>query len=218
MPDESWAERSQASLTPVRIGRIVVTPPWVRVADPDAHVLTIQPSMGFGTGHHPSTRLCLDLLQRRPLDGLTVLDVGTGSGVLAIAARALGATHVTAIDCDEDALTAARENVELNSVSAGIALRRMDISSTTSEDGGVAFNEVFGLITANLTGGMLEREARSLSRRVNHAGAIIVSGFQLDEEPAVGRAFAAAGLSMTDRAVEADWVALRLQPDAASRR
>jgi len=103
VPDEAWAERSQAALQPVGVDGLVVTPPWGDVGRFTGVPVIVQPSMGFGTGHHASTRLCLRLLQTIPIAGRSVLDVGTGSGVLAIAAVKLGAVRAVAIDVDPHA-------------------------------------------------------------------------------------------------------------------
>jgi len=110
--------------------------------------------MGFGTGHHASTRLVLDWLQRVKIDGLAVLDVGTGSGVLAIAALELGAAVSVAIDVDPDALASARENAELNGVSSRIEIRELNLSAAAATLG-----RRFDVILANLTGGLLSRDA-----------------------------------------------------------
>src|SRR5262245_47836452 len=152
--DEAWAERSQASLGPVSVGAVVVAPPWAApVGQPqttDAIRVIIHPSMGFGTGHHQSTRLCLRLLQDLSLAGRSVVDVGTGSGVLAIAAWRLGAHPVLAIDLDPDALESARENVGLNEGDGAIEIRAIDL---TAPDAGL--DRAFDVVLANLTGTLL---------------------------------------------------------------
>ena len=202
--DENWAERSQAALTSVRIGGLTVAPPWdIPAGDP--HVIVIQPSMGFGTGHHASTRLCLRLLQDAPVAGATVLDVGTGSGVLAIAAKTLGATSVVAIDFDADAVTSARECAELNGLAQEIDLRQTDLEREPAVAG-----EPFSLILANLTGGMLARLATRLCQLAVPAGTLIVSGVTRDEEAAVILAFQAAGATIVSRLTEEEWVGLCL--------
>jgi ribosomal protein L11 methyltransferase len=207
--DAGWAERSQAGLTRVRVGRLIVTPPWAagRVdaetsAEP-ARLITILPSMGFGTGHHQSTRLCLRLLQQVELSGLNVLDVGTGSGVLAIGAWRLGATRVLGIDLDPDALASAQKNVELNGAAAGVHLRALDVSRESGE-----LRERFDVVTANLTGAMLERFAAVLAEWLRENGTLIASGFQCDEQDDVIRALAGAGLHMVSTVFEDDWAAV----------
>ena len=112
--DEDWAARSQAHLTRVTVGRITVAPPWDATPPADGALVIVYPSTGFGTGHHESTRLCLRLLQQVELTGRRAVDLGTGSGVLALAAWRLGASDIEALDYDEDAVVNARENLRLN--------------------------------------------------------------------------------------------------------
>jgi len=201
-PDEDWAARSQAHLTAVHVDRIVVTPPWTpeftnRI--PGVTTVVIQPSMGFGTGHHATTRLCLAALQRANPRGRSVIDVGTGSGVLAIAASLLGATPAIGLDDDADAIQSARENLELNP-DARVDLRVGDLRTSVP---GVA-----DIVLANLTGTLLVQAASHLEALVAPAGRLILSGLLDQEEPAVTGAFPA--LSVLDRAREEEWVCLQL--------
>lgn len=205
--DEHWAERSQASLTAIRVGALTVAPPWDVPGDPSG-VIIIQPSMGFGTGHHASTRLCLRLLQEAPVARARVLDAGTGSGVLAIAAWKLGAASVVAVDFDADAVTSARECAELNGVSSLIDIRQADLERDPAVPG-----EPFSLILANLTGGMLVRMAARLCRLAEPGGTLIVSGVTREEEADVTSAFRSVGATLVTRLVEDsndEWVGLRL--------
>ncbi len=202
VPDEDWAERSQASLGAVRVGRLAVAPPWALAeVTPSDVLVTIQPSTGFGTGHHASTRLCLQLLQTAPIGGLAVLDIGTGSGVLAIAAARLGAAQVMAIDDDPDAMRSAGENVEANQVEDVVRLDCRDLVAL-----GPA---VFDLVVANLTGAVLERHAFRLGALVAPAGSLIVSGYRSDEADEVAAALGGGGLVCKERAEEDGWVAGR---------
>src|SRR5262245_25115618 len=162
-------------------------------------VIIVQPSMGFGTGHHATTRLCLAALQQIDLHGRSVIDVGTGSGVLAIAARRLGATGVLAVDDDPDAIAAAEANVNLNQESR-IALEVADFRSAKIGQ--------FDLVIANLTGGLLIASADHLESLAIPGGRLILSGFMDHEERAVLRAFG--GCALESRAQEDEWVCFRL--------
>ena len=195
--DEDWAARSQASLRSVRVGALVVSPPWDVAADVNVRAATIviQPSMGFGTGHHATTRLCLAALQQIDVNGRSVLDVGTGSGVLAIAARRLGASGVLALDDDADAIAAAEENVALNHESR-IALEVADLRASKIGQ--------FDVVIANLTGGLLIASAERLMSFAAPGGHLLLSGFMDHEEHDVLAAFA--GCSVESRAQEDEWI------------
>ncbi len=193
--DEDWAARSQAALRAVTVGSIIVAPPWDVPT-----TIVIQPSMGFGTGHHATTRLCLASLQHLDVRGRSVLDVGTGSGVLAIAASRLGADPVQAFDDDEDAVHAAWENLALNP-GAVVTMLVGDLRSLALDRADV--------VLANLTGGLLMASAARLLRLVRPSGHLILSGFQTHEEREVVATFT--GASLVERLEEESWVAVTLR-------
>jgi len=202
VPDEDWAARSQQSLTAVTAGRFIVAPPWdVPSSCGEATVIIIEPSMGFGTGHHPTTRLCLRLLSHLDVTDRRVLDLGTGSGVLAMAAALAGAADVVGIDVDQDAIDAARTSAALNPLPPVVRFETGDFRTAPPPPA--------DLVLANLTGGMLRTTAATLRSLVAPAGTLIISGFDESEEPAVREAFA--GLRVVERLEEATWVALRLE-------
>jgi len=190
--DEDWARRSQENLQPVTVGRITVFPslhlltasPQPLAASPLS--IIIIPSMGFGTGHHVTTRLCLAALQTIDLAGQTVLDVGTGSGVLAIAADLLGAARALGLDYDEDAIQSARENLTLNPGARRVTFETVDLAARALP--------AADLVTANLTGALLVREAAALLGAVRPGGTLILSGIQSHERDEVRQAFAAAAV------------------------
>src|SRR5687768_9126608 len=201
VPDDDWARRTQADLPAIQVGRVIVAPPWdlpsAEHRAPSADVIVeIEPSRGFGTGHHQSTRLCLVLLQNRDLAGRTVVDVGTGSGVLAIAAAKLGAAFVSAIDTDPDAVDNARENIARNGVSSTVEAHVRNV-----QDAAMAAADV---VTANLTGTLLARHAAALRRLVKLGGVLVASGFTLDERRLVEDAFAPE-LAVSESAEEDGW-------------
>ncbi|MCY4662618.1 MAG: 50S ribosomal protein L11 methyltransferase [Acidobacteria bacterium] len=208
VPDEDWAARSQANLRAIRVGRVVVAPPWNVPGDGEADgcaVVVIEPSTGFGTGHHASTRLCLRALQVC-LDGTAappdVLDLGTGSGVLAIAAHKLGAAPVVAVDRDADALANARVNLARNAAGHAVALRQADVARLAVPGAMV--------VTANLSGAALVRHASRIARHVRASGSLIAGGVTSAEEEQVRAAFDGT-LTPAGRETEDGWVALTLR-------
>lgn len=211
--DDDWARRTQADLPAIRIGRVTIAPPWDLPAgsvglDGEAGqvLVRIEPSRGFGTGHHQSTRLCIVLLQARDVSRQRVIDVGTGSGVLAITAAKLGAAFVAAIDSDPDAVENARENIAANGVEPVVEAHVDDLETTTLAPA--------DLVLANLTGTLLSRHAADLARLMRPGGSLIVSGFNVDEKPRVAEALAP-HVTVTDAAEEDDWFAFTCVRDAA---
>ena len=207
VPDEDWARRSQQNLQPVTIGRLTIFPDPESLPNPKSPIpnpcsIVIAPSMGFGTGHHATTRLCLEALQTIDLAGARVLDVGTGSGVLAIAAVRLGAARAVGIDVDADAIQAARENLTHNpEVSAHVSFAVDDVLSTRVDD-----ERAPDVITANLTGVLLVRSAPKLLETVRPGGALIVSGLQVHEREDVKSALPGA-TTVWERTAD-EWVGL----------
>jgi ribosomal protein L11 methyltransferase len=204
--DEDWAARSQRSLTAIRAGDFIVAPPWdvPPAIEPGVTTIVIEPSRGFGTGHHASTRLCLRALSRIDVSGKRVLDLGTGSGVLAMAAACRGAGEVLAIDVDRDAIDAARESATLNALPVPIAFEVIDFRA--GEPSGR-----YDIVLANLTGGMLMQSAARIIELIAPGGLLVVGGFDDTERARVREAFAA----MRDVAAysEEGWVGLALRSD-----
>ena len=200
VPDEEWARRSQENLRAIEAGGLVIAPPW-DVPKGSTPVIIIEPSTGFGTGHHATTRLCLQLLQRLELRGARVLDIGTGSGVLALAAWKLGASDVAAVDNDADALENARTNIERNGAGPAIDVICDDLRGLRVQRADV--------VLANLTGAVLVRFADELRGLVVAGGYLILSGFAPQDAAVVRAAFR--DLGVVAEATEGDWAALSLR-------
>ena len=215
--DEDWARRSQETLTAVTVGRVTVAPPWAvpgsvgpdQTRSPDVRppVVVIEPSMGFGTGHHATTRLCLLALQTVDLDGAVVLDIGPGSGVLALAASRLGARRAIGLDTDPDAIQTATDNLQLNAGLAGVTFRVAGLESllplAEERTEGPLLADV---VAANLTGALLVRSASTLLGAVAPGGIAVVSGLLEHERNDVVAAFSGAGLVW--ESTEDGWVGL----------
>jgi ribosomal protein L11 methyltransferase len=202
LPDEDWAARSQASLKAVHAGRFIVAPPWDLPSEGgDQTVIVIEPSMGFGTGHHATTRMCLRLLSEIDVSDQTVLDLGTGSGVLSMAAALMGARTVVGIDIDQDAIDSAETSARMNTLPDTITFHVLDFRNEPPKPA--------DLVLANLTGGMLTSSAQAIAGLVRRGGQLILSGFDHTE---VDRVLAAFDPFMErQRLSEDNWLALHLQ-------
>jgi ribosomal protein L11 methyltransferase len=208
--EEDWAQAWKEHFKTLRVSpRLVIAPPWEEY-QPGAGemVVTIYPAMAFGTGRHPTTVLCLKALESvweearpTPAPPWPVLDVGTGSGILALAAARLGA-KVVAIDVDPEAVAAALENVRLN------ALEDLVLVESTPLH---AIREQFALIMANLTAPDLTQLAESLAGRLMAGGRLIISGFLTEDLPRLAARFAGYGLTETAHLTDEGWVALVLR-------
>ena len=204
LADEDWAARSQADLRAIQVGQVVVAPPWdlpPHAAGSTEVVVEIRPALGFGSGHHPTTRLALLGLQQLDLRERDVLDLGAGSGVLAIAAVKLGARRATGIERDPDALASARESVAANHVASRVALRDGNISQLPRRPDGVT------VIVANLTGAVLISLAPIITTLVEPGGHMVLGGILAEEEHAVARVYRTRAHCLW-RAIEEEWVAM----------
>jgi ribosomal protein L11 methyltransferase len=172
--DDSWADEWRNYAVPVRVGPVLVQPAWLSPpADHDASVvITIDPGRAFGSGAHASTSLALEALWAEPIDGAHVLDVGTGSGVLAVAAALRGAARVIGTDIDPAALEACMDNARRNGVAARI--RAVDVPPES-------FATDFDLVVANMLAVTLRELAQSMVEVVVPGGSIVLSGM-LDEQ------------------------------------
>lgn len=188
--------------------------PEPRLPSPDSPLPTsdsrvqivIAPSMGFGTGHHVTTRLCLAALQRTPVEGALALDVGTGSGVLALAARLLGAREAIGLDVDPDAIQSATENLALNPRVDAVRFLIGDLRDLPLPRAAV--------VTANLTGALLVQSAPLLAATLAPGGTLIVSGLMAAERDEVVTAFPTLGLK--DEAAEDGWLGLTFNRGTAT--
>jgi ribosomal protein L11 methyltransferase len=170
--DQDWVRLTQSQFTPIRISdRLWIVPSWAQAPDPHAVNLVLDPGLAFGTGSHPTTRLCLEWLEGRLQGGERVLDYGCGSGILAIAALRLGAAAALGVDVDPLALAAARENAARNRVDARFI------------DGETASDFQADLVAANILANPLILLAPLLAGRLRSKGRIALSGI-LDSQAA----------------------------------
>jgi ribosomal protein L11 methyltransferase len=200
--DEDWATAWKQYFKPVKLGqRLVVKPSWEEyAAAADEIVLELDPGMAFGTGGHPTTRLCLLALEDRITPGMTVADIGTGSGILSLAAAKLGASRVRATDVDPLPRKIARENVALNALDAQIDVLEMDDFDAQARD--------CDLIVANIVARTIIELAPSVAARLKPQGIFIAAGIVEDYHEAVLEALREAGFTVEDTKRDDIWVCL----------
>jgi ribosomal protein L11 methyltransferase len=208
--DEAWASAWQQSFPAREVGRrLLVLPPWIAppATGPERVTVIIEPGRAFGTGHHGTTEGCLVLLEEAlaAAPGAATLDIGTGTGILAIAALRLGAPSVLAIDVDPDAVSATQVNAGRNGC-AGLTVRLAEPQEIPGR---------FPLVLANLLTHTHLALAAQYARLVAPGGSLVLGGMLQDEDERVSRALAGAGLVTRSRLALEGWASLRLEAPAA---
>ncbi|HWJ95643.1 MAG TPA: 50S ribosomal protein L11 methyltransferase [Telluria sp.] len=202
--DADWVRLTQSQFEPIHIGKnIWVVPSWHDAPDPDALVLELDPGLAFGTGSHPTTRLCMEWLEAHPAPAKTVLDYGCGSGILAMVARKLGAGEVSGVDIDPQAIESARANAERNGCSIEFYLPDEFAASKHA-------SEKFDIVVANILSSPLKLMAPMLSGRVAPGGSLILSGVLERQAEEVAAAYAPF-IKLGVWAEQDGWVALHGQ-------
>lgn len=170
LAEQDWVRLTQSQFTPIQISsRLWIVPSWHAAPDPAATVLTLDPGLAFGTGSHPTTRLCLQWLERNVGGGETLLDYGCGSGILAIAAKKFGATAVVGVDIDPQAISAAQDNAQRNAVDVQFYLPAR------------APEAQYAIVIANILSNPLRVLAPMLAARVCVGGRIALSGILAEQ-------------------------------------
>ena len=201
LSDEGWADNWRQFFSPIKIGSISILPPWERESS-GPNSIFINPGMAFGTGHHPTTKGSLLALQKYlPRD--EILDLGTGSGILAIAAVKLGAKKVLGIDIDPQSIDAAEENRELNRIPAD----RVEFRLLPLEQ----IEQRFDLIVANIQLNVLVSMSDKISKRLKENGILILSGVLFEQRDSLLRTYRALSFEEIDFYREGEWITVSLK-------
>ncbi|MDQ6694386.1 MAG: 50S ribosomal protein L11 methyltransferase [Chloroflexota bacterium] len=207
--EEDWANAWKAYYGIQRMGeRIVIKPSWLEYTPrEDDVVLDLDPGMAFGTGLHPTTRLCLAALEEFVRPDMNILDLGTGSGILAIAAAKLGGPGVrlVAVDTDNIAVEATRENVERNGLATQI---RVEGGSTGAAQQARPYDLPYDLVVANILASVIIELAKPIHALVKPGGMLLSSGIFIDRGESVVEALEKIGLPVRERRQEGDWLCL----------
>jgi ribosomal protein L11 methyltransferase len=200
--DRDWAEAWKKFFKPIVIGDIVVKPSWETFerTSPGQIILELDPGMAFGTGTHATTQLCLELLQKYVRPGDKVLDIGTGSGILSIAAAMLGASRVVGLDVDQLAVSVARENIRRNGVADRVSIYRGDSL------GSLRFRP--NVVVANILANTVIAFAPAVAEMLAEGGVYITSGIVNERKAEVAGSLTGAGLNVVETLSQGEWAAV----------
>ncbi len=212
--DENWMEAWKKHYRPITIGKkILIVPAWYSgKRKGDRAVIRINPAMAFGTGTHPTTQLCLEMIERHLTQGIKLIDVGCGSGTLSIAALKLGASHVLAVDTDSQAVTSTLENAELNSIAAS----SLEVGRGSIEEihAGRYSLQQAPLVLVNILASIILRLFdQGLSNLVSDDGVLLLSGILEDQADEIIQKGLAHGMKVIDQCTQGDWVSLALSKE-----
>lgn len=208
--DEDWMASWKQHYKPIAVGqRLIVVPVWIELQDNTRIPVRIDPSMAFGTGTHPTTQLCLELVEKYVLPGQPVIDVGCGSGILSIAAVKVGASHALAVDIDNASVRSTRENAEANGVSDSI---ETGLGSVDEVRNGQFTLRRAPVVLANILAPVIIRLFDAgLAELLSAPGKMVLSGILVEQAPAVVDAAEASGLRFIEQIQQGDWVAIALE-------
>ena len=201
---DDWANAWKAHFSVLHVGRrTVIKPSWLEYKPKKNDIVVeLDPGMAFGTGHHPSTRLCLEAVEDLVQPGMRVLDVGTGSGVLSISAMRFGADSVVALDVDGDAVRTARENLRHNGIGRAVRVAKGSVPNALVPEGS------FDIALANISARVIAELASHLAAALRPGGLLVGAGIIESQQDIVDQALAANSLTVERRLQEQDWVAV----------
>lgn len=210
VPDQDWMSAWKEHYRPIPVGeKILILPAWLESTDPDRLAIKIDPSMAFGTGTHPTTQLCLALLEKYIADGINVIDVGCGSGILSIGAVKLGANSVLAVDIDPASVRATNENSAANGVEDQIFSALGSVAEILQ--GQYNFRQAPVVVVNILAPVIVRLFNEDLVKLISPGGIIILSGILLEQATEVEVEAASHGLRLEERLTIGDWIALALR-------
>lgn len=200
--DVLWRDKWKEYFKPTKLSNNIVVKPTWREYEPNEEdiVIEIDPGMAFGTGTHETTMLCIKMIEKYMSDGYKVLDVGSGSGILSIAAAKLGASDVLGIDIDEDAVRVSNENYELNKVSDRAKAIVGDLTA------GVDYKA--NIVVANLLADIVMRLSKDAKRHLGEKGIFITSGILTEKSEAVEKCMIECGFEIVEKAILGEWCSI----------